>query len=103
MRHQAIYNTHSTVVSINAETDARDIEGNVVELDENKITTEISRLETEWEAQEYARKRTEQYPPLAEQLDLLWHAIDAGTLDNRDHRNKFYSTLKEVKTNNPKG
>ena len=60
-------------------------------------------LDAEWTAQEYARKRAQEYPELAEQLDLLWHAIDTGTLDDRDHRNKFYSTLKTVKTNNPKG
>ncbi len=57
----------------------------------------------EWDKQAYARNRALQYPALAEQLDLLWHAIDAGTLDNRDHRNKFYSMLKKVKTDNPKG
>ena len=41
----------------------------------------------------------DRYPDLAEQLDLLWHAIDTGTLDDRDHRNKFYSRLKQVKEN----
>ena len=55
MRHQAIYNTHSTVVSINAETDARDINGNVVELDESKIKTEQDKLEKQYSDQAYAR------------------------------------------------
>ena len=70
---------------------------------QSAIEAEINRLEVEWDSQAYARKRAQEYPELAEQLDLLWHAIDTGTLDNRDHRNKFYSTLKTVKTNNPKG
>ena len=60
-------------------------------------------LQAEWNAKQYARKRAQEYPDLAEQLDLLWHAIDAGTLDDRDYRNKFYSMLKKVKTDNPKG
>ena len=60
-------------------------------------------LDAEYASQAYARNRKEEYPDLAEQLDMLWHAIDAGTLDDRDHRNKFYSMLKKVKTDNPKG
>ena len=60
-------------------------------------------LQAEWDSQEYARKRIQEYPDLAEQLDLLWHAIDTGTLEDKDHRNKFYSRLKQVKENNPKG
>ena len=70
---------------------------------DSEIDAEIIRLQAEYDAQEYARKRAEQYPPLAEQLDLLWHAIDTDTLDNKDYRNKFYTMLKKVKEDNPKG
>ena len=66
MRHQAIYNTHSTVVSINAETDARDINGNVVELDESKIKTEQDKLEKQYSDQAYSRKRKAEYPSIEE-------------------------------------
>ncbi len=66
MRHQAIYNTHSTVVSINAETDARDIKGNVVELDESKIKTEQDKLEKQYSDQAYSRKRKAEYPSIEE-------------------------------------
>ena len=75
----------------------------VSEPSQNDIDKELEKIKTKWDTQAYARNRKEEYPDLAEQLDLLWHAIDAGTLDDRDHRNKFYSTLKTVKTNNPKG
>ena len=79
-------------------------ENNVsVEIDESEVTKEVNRVETEYSSQAYARKRIEQYPPLAEQLDLLWHAIDTDTLDNKDYRNKFYTKLKKVKEDNPKG
>ena len=66
MRHQAIYNTHSTVVSINAETDARDINGNLVELDESKIKTEQDKLEKQYSDQAYSRKRKAEYPSIEE-------------------------------------
>ena len=66
MRHQAIYNTHSTVVSINAETDARDKNGNVVELDESKIKTEQDKLEKQYSDQAYSRKRKAEYPSIEE-------------------------------------
>ena len=66
MRHQAIYNTHPTVVSINAETDARDIDGNVVELDESKIKTEQDKLEKQFNSLAYSRKRKAEYPSIEE-------------------------------------
>lgn len=39
------------------------------------------------------------YPAIEEQLDMLYHAIDAGTVDKTS---SFYTTLKAVKDANPK-
>ena len=39
------------------------------------------------------------YPEIGEQLDMLWHAIDDGTLDKNSD---FYKSLKKVKDDNPK-
>ena len=72
MRDQAIYNTHPIVVSIDAGTDAWDKDGNVVVLDESKITTELDRLQTEWDAQEYARNRRNDYPDMGEQFNKIY-------------------------------
>ena len=47
----------------------------------------------------YDKKRALEYPRIGDQLDMLWHAIDSGTLDKTSD---FYTTLKEVKDNNPK-
>ena len=44
-------------------------------------------------------KRELSYPALREQLDMLWHAIDSGTLDTSS---EFYQKLKEVKDRYPK-
>ena len=102
--HKAIYNTHSTVVSISGDgKTAFDLDNKPVILDQALVDAEVERLQTEFDAQEYARNREVAYPEVAEQLDLLWHAIDSGTLDNKDYRNVFYSTLKKVKNDNPKG
>jgi len=43
--------------------------------------------------------RMPHYPYLAEQLDMLWHAIDKGKVDKTSD---FYKTLKKVKDDNPK-
>ena len=43
------------------------------------------------------------YPAIAEQLDLLWHAIEDGNFTNAKLKNTdFYLKLKEVKDDNPK-
>lgn len=47
----------------------------------------------------YARLRQAAYPSLAEQLDMLWHAMDAGSLPKAE---PFYSQLKAVKEKLPK-
>ncbi len=77
-RDLAIRNTHPTAVTINDEKDAWDKDGNVVVLDEAKITTEVTRLQVEWDNQDYARKRKEEYPSIEECV----HAILDGELDD---------------------
>jgi len=72
MRHQAIYNIYPTVVSINAETDARDKDGNSVTLDESKIKTEQDKLEKEYSDQAYARNRQADYPNWGNQLNKIY-------------------------------
>ena len=52
-------------------------------------------------ANEYSWKRAETYPSIQEQLDLLWHAIDADS-DLKSKLSAFYNSIKEVKDANPK-
>jgi len=66
---------------------------------EEEINTEIVRLQAIEDSIQYQKDRKEQYPDIGDQLDMLWHAIDLGTLDQTSD---FYITLKEVKDNNPK-
>jgi len=66
---------------------------------EDEIQAEIDRLQAIEDSIQYQSDRKEQYPDIGDQLDMLWHAIDSGTLDQTS---EFYTTLKEVKDNNPK-
>ena len=56
-------------------------------------------IESKIASMSYARNRQSEYPEIAEQLDQLWHAIDAGKLDKTSD---FYKTLKKVKDDSPK-
>lgn len=47
----------------------------------------------------YAEARSEIYPSVGEQMDMLWHAMDSGQIAKAE---PFYSTIKAVKTSIPK-
>ena len=47
----------------------------------------------------YSEKRRREYPDIGDQLDMLWHSIDAGTLDKTSD---FYTSLKATKDKYPK-
>jgi len=64
-----------------------------------EIQTEIDRLQADYDAKQYQRDRQQEYPSIGDQLDMLWHAIDAGTLDTTSD---FYTTLAAVKDANPR-
>jgi len=47
--------------------------------------------------------RRDAYPPLGDQLDMLWHAIDTGNWTAAKVKTTdFYAELKAVKADNPK-
>jgi len=51
------------------------------------------------DAIQYKRDRLMTYPDIGDQLDMLYHAIDDGTLDKTSD---FYKELKKIKDANPK-
>lgn len=99
MRHEAIRNLYSNVVTIDDTAGCFDEDGNLVTIDESDISDEIARLQTEIQNNQYKQNRLKEYPKIADQLDMLWHAIDAGTLNRTS---AFYSSLKAVKDKYPK-
>lgn len=74
MNHQAIYNTHPNVVSINDSTGCFDKDGNPVAITQSLVDEEVARMEAERLATEYQRQRAVEYPPIGDQLDALFHA-----------------------------
>ena len=99
MRDLAIRNTHPTVVTINAEIDATDINGDVVVLDESLISAEVTRLQAEHDGNAYQRTRALAYEEVKEQLDQLYHDMTAGKLDATG---EWHKAIKAVKDANPK-
>lgn len=65
-KHQAIYATHPSVVTIRGD-DAFDAEGNPVAYDEATVQAYI-------DANAYKEKRQQAYPSIADQLDILYHS-----------------------------
>ena len=41
---------------------------------DSEIAAEVTRLQAEYDAKEYARKRAPEYPPIGDQLDALFKA-----------------------------
>ena len=52
-------------------------------------------LQADYEAKEYQRNRASEYPSIAEQLDLIYHAGVGG--------DAFQAAIKAVKDKHPKG
>ena len=46
----------------------------VAPVTEEQIATELARLQADYEAKEYQRKRVLEYPSIGDQLDALFHA-----------------------------
>ena len=103
MNHQAIYNTHPNVVSIDDSAGCFDAAGNPVAIPQSLVDEEAARLQAEHDSQEYARNRQAEYPEIGDQLDMLWHAIDTGDWTAAKVKTtEFYTALKAVKDANPK-
>lgn len=50
-------------------------------------------------APNYDLQRVNSYPPLGDQMDMLWHAMDSGALPRVE---PFYGSIKAVKNAHPK-
>ena len=88
-KHEAIYATHSNVVTIRGDV--------AYDKDEKVVTYNEATVQSYIDANEY--KSLRQYPSIGDQLDMLWHAIDNGTLNKTSD---FYTAIKAVKDAHPK-
>lgn len=64
-----------------------------------EVLDEVARLTAIEESNAYQKERAKNYPAIGDQLDMLWHAIDSGTLNKTSD---FYTAIKAVKDANPK-
>ena len=61
---------------------------------QSEIDAEIIRLDSEYDAQDYARNRKAEYPDIGDQLDMIYHNGDGGVT--------FQAAIKAVKDKYPK-
>lgn len=77
MRHKAIRNLYANAVTI-IDEEAFDKDNNKITLDKTAVDNEIAKLQAEYDALEYQRKRKAEYPSLEDCI----HAILDDDLDN---------------------
>ena len=80
-RHLAIRNTHENVGVIDGESDAWDLDGNKISIDEELVTKEMAKIQAEYDAQEYARKRQAEYPSIEELVVALYDTDDKSAIE----------------------
>ena len=105
--HEAIYKAYKgTVVTIDDSVGAFDKDGKSVSLDDSLVAKARTEIDKALADTLYQRQRTGEagttdtiYPPLGEQLDLLFKDIAAGTLTTSGN---LYTALKAVKDKYPK-
>ena len=93
-KHQAIYNTHTTVLSIVDDT-PKDINGDVVTLNQSLVDTEEAVLQAAHDALEYSRTRKAKYD-LLNQFEMQYDDAVNGTTTWQD-------AINAIKQEIPKG
>jgi hypothetical protein len=68
---------------------------------ELEINAKLTELQADYDAKEYQRKRAAEYPSIGDQLDKLWHSINADDTLKTQFAD-FYNTIKAVKDKYPK-
>lgn len=67
---------------------------------EEQLLLDIEDYKANRQTYEYDNLRRNEYPPVEEQLDMLWKAMDSGQLPKADG---FYNRIRAVKDKYPKG
>ena len=90
-----------TVVGCNIDTcEIQWLEG-TTPISKADIEAKMNKMANEPEESTYAEQRRNAYPPVGDQLDMLWHSID----QNPELKQKyfdFYEAIKQVKVKYPK-
>ena len=65
------------------------------------IESKMNEMANEPEQSQYAQQRRNAYPPIGDQLDMLWHTMDKD-MELQHKFYDFYQTIKKVKVQFPK-
>ena len=76
-------------------------DGNPTNITKADIEAKMNEMANEPEQSNYAEQRRNAYPPVGDQLDMLWHTIDKDEKLQGKYFD-FYQTLKTVKIKFPK-
>jgi hypothetical protein len=84
----------------------KDADDNAIFADTKPITyaevvEEQQSLQADYDAKQYQRDRASKYPAIGDQLDKLWHSINADDTLKTQFAD-FYNTIKAVKDKYPK-
>ena len=71
------------------------------EIPKADIQAKQTELQTAYDAEKWKRNRQAEYPPIGDQLDMLWHSIDESP-ELKQKYFKFYEAIKAVKAKYPK-
>jgi len=97
-------------INPNAEVVVRGSDINTCEIEWHNGTTPIPKadieakmveVQAEYDAKQYQRDRLTEYPPIGDQLDMLWHSIDESP-ELKTKYFKFYEACKAIKVKYPK-
>ena len=87
--HEAIRNLYTDVSRTNDTHGALDSKGNKIVLDDAKLAVEMDRLKKEFDAKQYQRDRAVAYDPIPEQLDQIYHDMDAWKAKVKAVKDKY--------------
>ena len=100
MKHEAIRALYQNVATIVGDV-AYNAQGEIVEYDQELVNTKQAELQADFDAKQYQRDRASKYPAIGDQLDKLWHSINADDTLKTQFAD-FYNTIKAVKDEYPK-
>ena len=88
--HKAIRKAYPTAVTIDDGTGAFDKDGNKITLEQSKINTARSEIDTAYNAVKYQRDRAAEYPSVVDQLDDIYHnGVDAWKATIKATKDKY--------------
>jgi len=74
-------------------------ENGTTPIPKSDIKAKMVEVQADYDAKQYQRDRV--YPPIGDQLDMLWHSIDQNPALKSQYFD-FYEAIKAVKVKNPK-